>query len=139
MQQIQSKRTKCLVYTRVMGYHRPVESFNIGKRVNINNASILKNMYADKPIFSITPFTLLDYPDKTACIIWFAGCNMMCVYCYNPEIVKGKGMLSVDDALNFLKSRINLIDAVVLSGGGKYAIQQAQRIYPQNKRARNAC
>lgn len=22
------KRTKCIVYTRVMGYHRPVESFN---------------------------------------------------------------------------------------------------------------
>ncbi len=27
-----SKRTKCIVYTRVMGYHRPVESFNIGKK-----------------------------------------------------------------------------------------------------------
>lgn len=27
-----SKRTKCVVYTRVMGYHRPVESFNIGKK-----------------------------------------------------------------------------------------------------------
>ncbi|MBK8872684.1 MAG: hypothetical protein KBH11_04180 [Bacteroidia bacterium] len=27
-----SLRTKCLVYTRVMGYHRPVESFNIGKK-----------------------------------------------------------------------------------------------------------
>jgi len=26
-----SKRQKCTVYTRVMGYHRPVESFNIGK------------------------------------------------------------------------------------------------------------
>lgn len=28
----ESKRSKCLVYTRVMGYHRPVESFNIGKK-----------------------------------------------------------------------------------------------------------
>lgn len=28
----QHLRTKCLVYTRVMGYHRPVESFNIGKK-----------------------------------------------------------------------------------------------------------
>lgn len=28
----QQKRSKCLVYTRVMGYHRPVESFNIGKK-----------------------------------------------------------------------------------------------------------
>ena len=26
------KRRKCMVYTRVMGYHRPVESFNIGKK-----------------------------------------------------------------------------------------------------------
>ncbi len=28
---LQDKRQKCIVYTRVMGYHRPVESFNIGK------------------------------------------------------------------------------------------------------------
>ena len=26
------KRRKCTVYTRVMGYHRPVETFNIGKK-----------------------------------------------------------------------------------------------------------
>ena len=31
LEQHQELRTKCLVYTRVMGYHRPVESFNIGK------------------------------------------------------------------------------------------------------------
>ena len=28
---VQEKRQKCTVYTRVMGYHRPVESFNVGK------------------------------------------------------------------------------------------------------------
>lgn len=28
---LRTKRAKCVVYTRVMGYHRPVESFNIGK------------------------------------------------------------------------------------------------------------
>jgi len=28
---VEQKRQKCIVYTRVMGYHRPVESFNIGK------------------------------------------------------------------------------------------------------------
>lgn len=32
LQNNNSERTKCLVYTRVMGYHRPVESFNIGKK-----------------------------------------------------------------------------------------------------------
>jgi anaerobic ribonucleoside-triphosphate reductase len=29
---LQEQRTKCVVYTRVMGYHRPVESFNVGKK-----------------------------------------------------------------------------------------------------------
>ena len=32
LEQNSEKRTKCIVYTRVMGYHRPVESFNIGKK-----------------------------------------------------------------------------------------------------------
>ena len=32
LESLRAKRTKCVVYTRVMGYHRPVESFNIGKK-----------------------------------------------------------------------------------------------------------
>ena len=76
---------------------------------------LLKNM--GKPIYSITPFTLLDYPDKTACIIWFAGCNMRCTYCYNPDIVLGKGNISVDEVAIFLKKRAGLLDGVVFSGG----------------------
>ena len=31
LERFKDKRQKCIVYTRVMGYHRPVESFNIGK------------------------------------------------------------------------------------------------------------
>ena len=69
------------------------------------------------PIYSITPFTLLDYAHKSACILWFAGCNMRCLYCYNPEIVQGKGTISFEKALAFLHSRKNLLDAVVFSGG----------------------
>ena len=69
------------------------------------------------PIYSITPFTLLDYAHKSACILWFAGCNMRCLYCYNPEIVLGKGSISFEKTLTFLQSRKNLLDAVVFSGG----------------------
>jgi pyruvate formate lyase activating enzyme len=69
------------------------------------------------PLYSITPFTLLDYPDKTACILWFAGCNMRCLYCYNPDIVNGKGKISFQQALDFLDKRGSLLDGVVLSGG----------------------
>ncbi len=85
--------------------------------MNTNNEYISQKEIAAKPIYSITPFTLLDYPNKTACILWFAGCNMRCVYCYNPDIVLGKGKLSFQDALIFLSKRKNLLDGVVLSGG----------------------
>ena len=70
------------------------------------------------PIYDLTPFTMLDFPDRIACIIWFAGCNMRCGYCHNPQIVKGKsGKLKSEDILTFLKSRQGLIEGVVLSGG----------------------
>ena len=29
---MESDRQRCEVWTRVMGYHRPVQSFNIGKK-----------------------------------------------------------------------------------------------------------
>ena len=70
-----------------------------------------------KPIYNITPFTLLDYPNKSACIFWYAGCNMRCLYCYNPEIVLGKGNITFSEAISFLKTRQGLLDAVVFSGG----------------------
>ena len=89
--------------------------------MNTNNVPILENVTPDflnkKVVHSYTPFTLLDYPDKSACILWFAGCNMKCDYCYNPEIVFGKGMFSFSEIYSFLKSRKNLLDAVVFSGG----------------------
>lgn len=70
------------------------------------------------PIYDLTPFTMLDFPDRIACIVWFSGCNMRCPYCHNPEIVKGKsGKLKVADVLSFLKDRRGLLEGVVLSGG----------------------
>ncbi|QOY50902.1 anaerobic ribonucleoside-triphosphate reductase activating protein [Candidatus Sulfurimonas baltica] len=69
-------------------------------------------------IYDCTSFTHLDYPNHLACIVWFSGCNMRCDYCYNKDIVFAKdGEHSYNDILTFLKSRKNLLDAVVLSGG----------------------
>ena len=31
LKKLENERTKCTVWTRVMGYHRPVSSFNVGK------------------------------------------------------------------------------------------------------------
>lgn len=69
------------------------------------------------PIYSVTPFTMLDFPERTACIVWFSGCNMRCGYCHNPQIVKGKGRGTAEEVLAFLYKRRGLLDGVVLSGG----------------------
>lgn len=63
----------------------------------------------------ITPLTFLDYPKKAAAIFWYTGCNLRCPYCYNPELVLGKG--GGMDEMEFLRERAGFLDAVVLSGG----------------------
>lgn len=69
-------------------------------------------------VYDITKFTTTDFKDHLSCIVWFIGCNMHCSYCYNSEIVLSKkAKYSFEDVINFLKTRINLLDAVVLSGG----------------------
>ena len=70
-----------------------------------------------KPLYDITPFTALDYPDHLAVIFWFAKCQMQCVYCYNRDIVFGDGKISQEEALLFLNNRQGLLEGVVLSGG----------------------
>jgi pyruvate formate lyase activating enzyme len=69
------------------------------------------------PVYAVTPFTMLDFPGHTACIVWFSGCNMRCPYCHNPQIVKGKGRGDVAQVKLFLQKRQGLLDGVVLSGG----------------------
>jgi len=76
------------------------------------------NLLNNKVIYDITKFTHLDYPKHLACIVWFSGCNMRCDFCYNKDIVFAKdGQYSYSDVLEFLKTRVNLLEAVVLSGG----------------------
>jgi anaerobic ribonucleoside-triphosphate reductase len=40
-----SQRTRCEVWTRVMGYHRPVSSFNTGKQGEFNE----RRFFNEKP------------------------------------------------------------------------------------------
>lgn len=72
---------------------------------------------AISPFHAITPFTMLDYPGRIACILWVAGCNMRCLYCHNPQIVTGKGAIGEEQALAFLRKRKGLLEGVVFSGG----------------------
>lgn len=71
------------------------------------------------PVYSVTPFTMLDFPGHTACVVWFTGCNMRCPYCHNPDLVrrKGGGQSSTAQVMDFLEKRKGLLDGIVLSGG----------------------
>ena len=66
------------------------------------------------------PLTLIDYPKKLATILFTQGCHFRCHYCHNSELVipqKYQKSLSEKEILDFLKSRIGKLDAVVISGG----------------------
>ncbi len=75
-------------------------------------------------ISGIQKLTLLDFPEKTACIIFTPGCNFRCGYCHNPEFVLPEKILELKNSFipeeiffNFLKQRKDLLDGVVISGG----------------------
>ena len=76
------------------------------------------NLLNQKIVYNITKFTTTDYVGHLSCIIWFVSCNFRRLYCYNDNIVYTKeGNYTQNYILDFLKTRIGLLDSVVLSGG----------------------
>jgi len=43
-----SERTRCEVWTRVMGYHRPISSFNVGKKGEVAERKYFSQAMARK-------------------------------------------------------------------------------------------
>ena len=70
-------------------------------------------------IGGIQKFSLLDYPDKIATIIFTNGCNFRCGYCHNPELVNKpyQNILSQEEIVAFLKKRVGKLEAVSITGG----------------------
>jgi pyruvate formate lyase activating enzyme len=63
-------------------------------------------------------FSLVDYPEKLSCIVFTQGCNFRCGYCHNPELVDfSTGSLMSENIIEFLQTRQNKLDAVVITGG----------------------
>lgn len=71
-------------------------------------------------ISGMEKLTLLDYPDKLACIIFTTGCNFRCPFCQNSELLKithDEGLINEEDIFDYLNKRKNILDGVVISGG----------------------
>lgn len=63
--------------------------------------------------------TLIDFPGKTACMVYTIGCNFRCPYCHNPELVNEtvEKTYSENDVLTFLDTHRKMLDGVVITGG----------------------
>jgi len=65
------------------------------------------------------PFTMTDYPDALAAVVFCQGCPWRCGYCHNPHLIAARGDDEREFAriLDWLRTRRGLLDAVVFSGG----------------------
>ena len=66
--------------------------------------------------------TLIDYPGKLACVVFLAGCNFRCPWCYSSELVlplkiAKQPRISEKEFLDFLRERQGLLEGVVVCGG----------------------
>ena len=70
-------------------------------------------------IHGLQKMTLLDYPGKVACTVFFDGCNFRCPFCHNAELLGAGFPPLMDDTelLAFLEKRKGLLDGVCLTGG----------------------
>ena len=66
----------------------------------------------------IDKFSLLDYDERVSVVLFAPTCNYRCPFCHNGQSVLGNNHpIPFDEILDFLKTRVGLIDAVVVSGG----------------------
>ncbi len=70
-------------------------------------------------IHGLQKMTLLDFPGRVACTVFFGGCDMRCPFCHNAELLDGTAPAIMDDEelLAFLKKRQGLLDGVAFTGG----------------------
>ena len=64
--------------------------------------------------------TLLDFPERTACTVFTAGCNFRCPFCHNASLVVDipkEAELSEEEFFAFLGKRKGILDGVCISGG----------------------
>lgn len=67
-----------------------------------------------------TGLSLLDYPGHLACTFFTGRCNLRCPFCQNAGLViapQKEPVISMDEALSYLKKRAGLFEGVCISGG----------------------
>jgi len=62
--------------------------------------------------------SFIDYPGKIASVIFLGGCNFVCHYCHNSNILSNESNTKdFNEVLVELKEQTGFIDGVVITGG----------------------
>ncbi|MGC8496421.1 MAG: anaerobic ribonucleoside-triphosphate reductase activating protein [Thermoplasmata archaeon] len=66
--------------------------------------------------------SLIEYPDKIAMVLFSAGCNFRCPFCYVPQLVIPEKYMTIEPVssekiFSYLERVKKMIDAVVITGG----------------------
>jgi len=71
-------------------------------------------------IQGLQKLTLLDFPERVACTVFFAGCNFKCPFCHNASLVvdiPSQADVKEEEFFSFLKKRQDILDGVCVTGG----------------------
>lgn len=62
--------------------------------------------------------TMLDFPGKVSAVVFTQGCNFLCPYCHNADLVLYRQEpLALTEVIAFLAQRKRVLEGVVISGG----------------------
>ena len=69
-------------------------------------------------LVGLDKMSLLDYEDKISCVLFYKACNFRCPFCHNGlTVLEAEDEFLFEAVLEYLKSRVGLLDAVVFTGG----------------------
>ena len=82
------ERQPCEVWTRVMGYHRPVSSFNRGKQGEFHERKCFVEAKArlNLRVGGLARLSTCDWPGELVATVFCQGCAWDCPYCHNPHL-----------------------------------------------------
>lgn len=119
---------KCNIYSRIVGYYRPVNNWNKGKQMEFNNRLMFDYDYSRFKgdieliteaesikdfIYDYNQTSTINWKDHISTVIYTSGCNLKCPWCYNYEIntIKKKSPISL---IKFISESM---DDIVITGG----------------------
>ncbi len=71
----------------------------------------------DAYIAGILDFSSVDYPQDSASVIFFEGCDLRCRYCYNQKLLEFKTRTDLEKMKETLREYKKFVNALVLTGG----------------------